>query len=302
MAMAGSIGPVPDGYHPGMQAQRIDDPMAFRVAAMDLLLADEARHNLMLGLTGTLCDHPETHPEHHQWIVSEGAEVVHVALMTPPFPICVARPRAEGALEILADAVMGEGIPVPGVEGAHPESAQFAEIWGRRTGITPVVNTREGIFALTQVRPVPRPSGGARSGAAGDRLLLLDWFQAFLEEAVPNHPGDHESLERSLDSRLRNDGSGGIWLWEDGGVPVSMAGFAGPTPNGMRVGPVYTPPALRGRGYATSLVAEMSAWLLAGGRTSCFLYTDLSNPTSNAIYERIGYRKVGEAANIRFDL
>jgi predicted GNAT family acetyltransferase len=97
----------------------------------------------------------------------------------------------------------------------------------------------------------------------------------------------------------------GFLVWEDGGEPVSLAGWGGATPNGIRVGPVYTPPELRGRGYATALTAELSRRLLdgrlfEGGRRFCFLYTDLANPTSNAIYERIGYRRVAESAEIVF--
>jgi predicted GNAT family acetyltransferase len=83
-------------------------------------------------------------------------------------------------------------------------------------------------------------------------------------------------------------------------VPVSASGWGGPTPNGIRVGPVYTPPGLRGRGYATALVAELSQTLLDAGRSFVFLYTDLANPTSNAIYERIGYVKLCESAMIAF--
>jgi predicted GNAT family acetyltransferase len=100
--------------------------------------------------------------------------------------------------------------------------------------------------------------------------------------------------------RLRGDGTGGFELWEDGGEVVSLSGWGGPTPNGIRIGPVYTPPELRGRGYATSLVAELSQALLDAGRRFCFLYTDLANPTSNAIYERIGYVRVCEAAMVAF--
>jgi hypothetical protein len=94
---------------------------------------------------------------------------------------------------------------------------------------------------------------------------------------------------------------GGFWLWEDGGEIVSVSGWGGPTPNGIRIGPVYTPPELRGRGYATALVAELSQALLDGGRSFCFLFTDLANPTSNAIYERIGYVRVCESAMVSFD-
>ena len=104
-----------------------------------------------------------------------------------------------------------------------------------------------------------------------------------------------------MESRLASTDDAGLWFWEDGGRPVSVSGYGGATPNGMRIGPVYTPPELRGRGYATTLVAEQSRWLLNTGRTLCFLYADLENPTSNALYRRIGYRMIAEAGEVRFD-
>jgi predicted GNAT family acetyltransferase len=89
-------------------------------------------------------------------------------------------------------------------------------------------------------------------------------------------------------------------LWEDP-QPVSLAGFGGWTPTGVRIGPVYTPPELRRRGYASALTAELSAQLLAGGLRYCFLYTDLANPTSNRIYQAIGYELVCDSADYAFD-
>ena len=83
-------------------------------------------------------------------------------------------------------------------------------------------------------------------------------------------------------------------FWEDGGAAVSMAGFGGRTPNGVRIGPVYTPPELRGRGYASALTAALTQRLLDGGLRFCFLFTDLANPTSNSIYQRIGYEPVSD--------
>ena len=91
----------------------------------------------------------------------------------------------------------------------------------------------------------------------------------------------------------------GVVLWEDERT-VSLAAFGNPTPNGIRIGPVYTPPEHRRHGYASALVAELSARLLAE-RRFCFLFTDLANPTANRIYEQIGYRRVCEAAEIVFD-
>ena len=81
---------------------------------------------------------------------------------------------------------------------------------------------------------------------------------------------------------------------------VSIAGFGGPTPNGIRIGPVHTPRARRGRGYGTAVTAAVTRLQLARGRTLCFLYTDLANPTSNAIYRRLGYVTVCDSREVAF--
>ena len=92
-----------------------------------------------------------------------------------------------------------------------------------------------------------------------------------------------------------------VWLWETQGAPVSMAVVQGPTPGGIRVGMVYTPPAQRGRGHASTLVAALSQQLLDAGRRACFLFTNLANPTSNGIYQQVGYVKVDEALLVRLE-
>ena len=71
-----------------------------------------------------------------------------------------------------------------------------------------------------------------------------------------------------------------------------MAGAGGQTPRGIRIGPVYTPPALRRRGYASNLVAAVTQHQFDEGRTFCFLFTDRANPTSNKIYQSLGYQSV----------
>ena len=129
-----------------------------------------------------------------------------------------------------------------------------------------------------------------RPYAEPDRELALRWLDAFGTEALPDsHPG---SAAGALAHRLE-DPEGGYVFWEDS-EPVCIAGFGGSTPNGVRIGPVYTPPELRGRGYGSALTAALTQQLLDGGRRFCFLFTDLANPTSNSIYQRIGYRPVSD--------
>jgi uncharacterized protein len=276
-----------------MQVRAIDDPAAFLEAAEALLLEDEARHNLMLGLASTLRDHPERYPDFGLWLVEHDGEPVGAALRTSPHNLVLSRARDDTAIDALAQAVEDE---LPGVVGALPEVEKFAHAWASRNGVTPQRRIAQGVFMLERVDPVEGVPGAMRPATSAGRPLLLDWFLAFGIEALP-HP-DEERLRRELDHRL-SAADTGVVLWEHDGA-VSLAGFGGPTPNGIRIGPVYTPPELRGRGYASALVAELSSNLLAGGRRFCFLYTDLANPTSNKIYERIGYVRVCESAEIEF--
>jgi uncharacterized protein len=285
-----------------MDLVRLDDAAAFLTEAEPLLLADEARHNLILGIAGTIRDTPDLYPLRSLWLVRDAGEVVAAALRTPPYNLILARPRSAPALAALAEAVAGEELP--GVTGTEPEVEEFAELWSRRSGVAVRVNMRQGVYALEQVEPLPAVPGSARVATADDRALALRWWVAFGEEVLHEGGPGRERAEASVDHKLSSP-TGGLLLWEDGGEPVSLAGWGGPTPNGIRVGPVYTPPELRGHGYATALTAELSQRLLdgrlyEGGRRFCFIYTDLANPTSNAIYERIGYRRIAEAAEVVF--
>jgi uncharacterized protein len=285
-----------------VEVTRLADAEAFFAEAEPFLLTDEARHNLILGLAGTIRDSPEHYRKRDFWVVHDGGTVVGAALRTPPYNLVLARPESPEALAALADALAEEELP--GVVGAEPEAVAFAELWTGRRGIPARTNMRQGIYALEQVEPPTAPPGFARVATEHDREVALRWWVAFAEEALHEGSPGTDLAEVMVDYRLSSQ-SAGILLWEDGGRPVSLAGWSGPTPNGVRVSPVYTPPDFRGCGYATALTAELSQRLLdgrlfAGGRRFCFLFTDLANPTSNAIYERIGYRRVAEAAEIVF--
>jgi predicted GNAT family acetyltransferase len=277
-----------------MHVRRVEDPAAFLEAASPLLLEDEARHNLILGIAGTLRDHPSHYPEYGLWLAEDAGETAGAALRTPPHNLVVARPRDDSVLGALAEAIDDDP---PGLVAAEPEAGVFAAAWAAKTGATPRTKRAQGVFSLDRVE-VPDPvSGQLREAGIDDRPLLLEWFRAFMKEAIGESP-DEASTALAVDHRLEAD-SAGVVLWEDG-HPVSLAAFGNPTPNGIRIGPVYTPPDDRRRGYASALVAELSELLLEE-RQFCFLFTDLANPTANRIYEQIGYRRVCEAAEIVFD-
>jgi GNAT superfamily N-acetyltransferase len=178
---------------------------------------------------------------------------------------------------------------MPGVTAAAPEADDFVELCERPAQLT----RSDNIWELRELNEPPPVEGAPREAGDDDLPLVLDWW---------SYVGAPDELVRQpVEQRLAPGAGGGITLWEVGGETVSMCGYGSPTPNGMRIGPVYTPPERRGHGYASVLTAEVSRRLLEAGNRFCFLYTDAANPTSNAIYERIGYRMVAEAAAIAFE-
>ncbi len=263
-----------------------------------LILADEARHNLALGILSTARAHPALYPEVEGWVVRDGDSVVGAAVRTPPYNLVLVRPTDDRALFVLAEAIEGE---LPGVVGAIPEVDLFAGAWAAQRDVALATRFEQGVYALREVAVPDGVPGRMRLADASDRPLLLEWVDAFAKEILHEEPiTAPERHERTIDARLA-DGDAGFGLWEVDGRTVSLAGYGGPTANGIRIGPVYTPPELRGNGYGSAVTAAVSRLQLERGRRFCFLYTDLANPTSNAIYMRIGYERVCDSRDLAFE-
>ena len=187
------------------------------------------------------------------------------------------------------------------MNGEASVSERFATIWQQTTRQQARLEMGQRIYKLEVVNPVADVPGSMRRATGADFDLLKRWQVEFAIEAVGSAPEqvDHGRIETTIREALKFEMLG-RFLWEDNG-PVSLAGFTGPTPNGVRIGPVYTPPEHRRHGYASALVAALSQQLLNEGRQFCFLYTDLANPTSNSIYMNIGYQPVCDVNLYSFD-
>jgi uncharacterized protein len=268
----------------------------FLGAARDFLAAREAEHCLLFGIAATIANHPEIYPEPRFWTVHEGERVVAAALRTPPHNLLLSQIDDARSLAALTEDVLASD-ELPGVLGPTAAARSIADAWSARTGAAFTRAVQERIFRLDRVVP-PRPvSGHCREAEERDRALLAAWWAAFGAEATPGAPrGD---ADEAADRLLRRAGRV-AYLWEDGNQVAAFAAATGPTPRGIRIGPVYTPPALRGRGYASNLVAAVSAQQLASGRSFCFLFTNLANPTSNHIYQELGYVPVVDVDEYRF--
>lgn len=286
-----------------MELERFVDVRRFLDAAGAFLEEREAEHNLIYGICSALTADPGAYGDAPPYlaIVRDRGAVAAAALRTPPFQLVLSEIDDAAALEPILGDLLGAEEELPGVLVPVGEATRFPGEWATRRGRRAVLTLRERSFRLGRVIPPRAASGRMRHAAAGDLELLVAWLTAFWQEAL----GD---LEPNLDRARIVAGrwvAGRPWrmyLWEDGGRPVSMCGVAGETPHGIRIGPVYTPPADRGRGYASNLVAQASQEQLDAGRDFCFLFTDLANPTSNKIYQAIGYEPIRDVEQYRFEI
>jgi predicted GNAT family acetyltransferase len=277
-----------------MQLQRFHDIHQFYYLAQVYLLAHEAEHNLFLGITYTLLQDPPQVPNlPYLAIVEDGGEIMAVAVQTPPYKLVLSKVKDLAALELVAQDWYRSQEKWVGVNGLVAEAKAFVEAWQQLTGQSYELAMQMRIHQLTAVHSGSPAKGYLRLATESDRPLLLEWFAAFLEEAFAARERDaiatsatqvESMVDRSLDKHH-------IYLWEDS-APMSFACGRPCLPTAARIGPVYTPPEYRRKGYATACVATLSQLFLDQECHSCFLFTDLANPTSNHIYQAIGYRPI----------
>ncbi len=289
-----------------LNLHRLTDARKFLDLTSEFLAAREAENNLILGLAATLQRNPTAYSSEKPYFgaVSVGNEVVATALMTPPNMAVLSWSDNEEAVRMLAGDVWTFRLDTPGVHGPRPTSSWFGDAWDALTSLEPVLCLAERAFRLERVTPVTGVVGSARDARDDELPLLAEWVVAFQAEALPASVGPmvsaRELLHRWRSAPPTPREAGGTVVWDVDGRPVSFAQYKGPTPNGMRIGPVYTPPEHRRHGYASALVADISQRILDFGKRYVFLYTDLANTTSNHIYQAIGFEPVCDVDEYRF--
>jgi ribosomal protein S18 acetylase RimI-like enzyme len=281
-------------------------------AAGDHLARRPVEHNVLLTLVHERIRRPE--PGRYWWSVEDG-EVAAFALQSPTTFSAALGPTDRRHAEALAEAIVRDAAALPGVVAEAATAAAFAGSWAALTHQAAVTVEGQRLYELTAVDPPAAVPGGLRPARADERAHLVPWAAAFAAEtgrgapAVSSEDEAPEAVEAAkaeADERAagalvdRLIGDGRLWLW-DTGEPVAMAAATVPQAGVSRIQYVYTPPAARGRGAASACVAALSAQLLAAGAERCILYTQLANPTANAVYRRLGYRAVGEIVSYRFD-
>jgi GNAT superfamily N-acetyltransferase len=275
-----------------------EDVEEFAAAAGDFLALRPVENTIELVVTETVrrrgpAAFGDSAPLFGWWRQGDGP-VESTFLRTPPYPGLLTSAACEESVRPLAESLAAAGHPLPGINAAEGAALAFAAAWQQLTGADAEIRLRSRLYRLGQLRPPsPAPPGAARVAVMADSELLVAWLDAFSREAL----GDERPSPGAVAELVSH---GDLTWWENDGVPVSLAGVHRPAGGTVRVGPVYTPPEHRRLGYGAAVTAAVTQAALDGGATAVVLFTNLANPTSNSIYQRLGYRPVEDRLVVGF--
>ena len=273
-----------------------DDPHHYAEHVLDLLTENPAANTVPLTVLETLRAgqrFSDLDPV-FAWYESGGA-VTGAISMTPPYGILIGVLPAGSEDELVA-GLRERAAEVPDVMGTAEAAGRFAASWTAGTGLSTEIAMRQRVYTLDGLRPPdPPPAGRARAAVQADLDLVMDWIGQFHAEAEASSATPQPVIyQRRIELGL-------LWLWQDGqDRSVSMAARNVTVAGVSRIGPVYTPPASRRHGYGAAVTAACTQDALDRGARQVVLFTDMANPTSNGIYQRIGYRALDDRLILRF--
>ncbi|GIK28940.1 MAG: GNAT family N-acetyltransferase [Chloroflexi bacterium] len=274
-----------------MRIERFALPHHWYRKVQRFLMTHEAHNNLMLGLAGILMNSPETYPEFYlSEVIDEDAKTVGAALMTMPHHLIIAHGTSQEALDLIATHTHRLYGTLPGVNSSRDLAEAFARKWTEVSGVPHRRLMQQRIFQIDKVSMPEGAAGSLRLAGSADIDLLAEWYAQFAIDATLPVPTPEQSRAWAEATAAAINRRAFLWIVDD--KPVCLVGATGPTPNGIRIGPVYTPQDERRKGYGSACTAAVSQKMLDEGRRFCFLYTDIENPTSNKIYQNIGYRPI----------
>jgi predicted GNAT family acetyltransferase len=271
-------------------------PEAFLDRAGPFLRSDPFSTNVISVVATRMASGAVPASTDHLWLTIEGdGQVLGVAMHTLPYNMFLSR-MPQDAAHALAEEVTHSGRDLPGVNGAIESTRTFARAWEGLTGRSSSVVTEMRMYRLVDlVWPDAVRGQARRADTSRDLSLVAAWFAAFHDEAQPYAPVDDWTA--MAQRRMK---AGEVHLWQAEREAVALAGASGAAAGVARVGPVYTPSRWRRNGYGSMVTAAATASALGAGAQHVVLYTDLANPTSNSIYQAIGYRPDHDAEERSF--
>lgn len=274
-----------------MDVTRYSEVKRFLERVSPTLSASPSENNLVLGIASMVAS---AGGSCFAATVEDAGELALAAVWTPPHRLILSR-AADAAVDALVAFLREKDLSPAGVLGPNDTARAFARRWSE--GERPVkLAFRQRIYEVTRVVHPQGVAGSLRLARAEDEDLLTGWAQRFHADAEIE-PITVEAARKAVASRTAQSA---LFVWEDGGVPVSMAATARAVATRVAVNYVYTRDALRGRGYAKACVAAVSERELAAGKAAVCLVADLANPVSNQVYLSIGYVPVSDMEVLDF--
>jgi predicted GNAT family acetyltransferase len=280
-----------------MTIVRDADVNAFLEATSPLLYASEAEYGLMLGLAEGLQRRPmEGYRPTFLRAVDENKVTLAAFIQTRVENGIITHARSS-EIDLFVEQLVREREAIKGIVGPSSASRKFAECFAKTRGTPVALAMAQKILELREVIRPRSCRGRFVQATLNEVELVSSWLSEFEKEAIPHNQRDRSELRKLAEAKIAN---GDFYLWEVEKQNVAMAATGRPTKTGISVNAVYTPQPHRGHGYASNLVARISQKMIDEGRSFCALYTDASNPTSNKIYQAIGYEIIGESAHYLF--
>jgi len=285
-----------------MRAIFYEDANEFYDLVYPFLLNHEVENGLLFRISNSLKINTQTYGKSPPLMFSiiENETIKLISVMTPPFDLLISYTTDLNSIEILVEELLKRKVSIPGVLSFNEAADKFTKLWCKGNSLESKLLRRERIYKLTKVSEETLGNKQFSVATKPHQPTVLKWAREMMIEALLEVT-EEELLRNNnnLKDEFKHKNSQIFLLFEDK-VPVSMARMAGKTPHGHSINLVYTPPSLRGNGYATECVAKLSKHLLEEGSEYCFLFTDLSNPTSNNIYQKIGFRPIIDENHYKF--
>lgn len=278
-----------------------NSPQQFHQTVGGFLLQQELINNVIIGLVSRMIHQGETFGDVFLAHVENRAGDILAATMCIDGRVILSHVLDMTSVPPMVEAFTERYKSLTDVVGTAEASTVFAELWQQKSGQPFRIQMEMGLYQLDAVIPPQNVSGEVRAATASDFEMLVDWFINFGHDTGLGTNYSRDEACRNIRSKLEKPILGGIRIWMDEGKSVSMAAATRELPHGGNISLVYTPNEFRGRGYASAVTAHVSQEILDLGKSFCCLSTDMANPTSNKIYQTIGYKFVGNHRRLEFE-
>ena len=284
-----------------MEIEYHTDPKKFLKLCSPFLLEHEVENNLLFGILNALRENIHHYSKEHlpELIsITNNNQINLVSIRTPPFNQLISFTENLETISFLVDELKKKCKKLPGILGFKEGALLFTRLWAKDNHIKYTLKMHQRIYRLTEVNHQTLGNNTFDYATMDDYELILAWMKGFILDCFPDSSEEEiadtaKGVEKAIKKKKFHV------LKVDGKI-VSMVKSAGITPNGQTINAVYTPPHFRKKGYATETVAKVSQKILNEGKKYCFLFTDLANPTSNKIYQEIGFKPIIDMDQYKF--